>query len=134
MGVDPSTGASAVMILRIFSIYGLLLPVERMTGIGLDSVNRPDRNFLKVLYMTIMNVVGDLIAVFVFKSLAWVAIGSVVFTIFGIWIGIIFLDKEIGLEIRKIFSSGYYFYLRLYQTIRGMGKGSVLDYEQDQKN
>jgi len=122
------------MILRIFSIYGLLLPIERMTGIGLDSVNRPDRNFIKVLYMTIMNVVGDLIAVFVFKSLAGVAIGSVIFNIFGIWIGIIFLDKEIGLKIGKIFSSGYTFYARLYQTVRGMGKGAALDYEQDQNN
>ena len=134
LGIDPSTGASTVMILRIFSIYGLLLPIERMTGIGLDSVNRPDRNFIKVLYMTIMNVVGDLIAVFVFKSLAGVAIGSVIFNIFGIWIGIIFLDKEIGLKIGKIFSSGYTFYARLYQTVRGMGKGAALDYEQDQNN
>jgi hypothetical protein len=103
-----------------------------MTGIGLDSVNRPDLNFLKVLYMAIMNVVGDLIAVFVFKSLAGVAIGSVIFTIFGVWIGIIYLDKEIGLKIGKIFSSGYSFYGRLYQTMRGMRKGAALDYKQDQ--
>ena len=68
LGTDPATGASTVTIVRIFSIYGLLLPIERMTGIGLDSVNRPDRNFQKVLYMTIANVIGDLIAVFVFKS------------------------------------------------------------------
>jgi hypothetical protein len=79
-------------------------------------------------------VVGDLIAVFVLKSLAGVAFGDIIFSIFGILIGIIFLDKEIGLEVKKIFSSGYYFYVRLYQTISGMAKITVLDYEQDKKN
>ncbi len=133
LGTDHGTGASAVMIVRIFSIYGLLLPIERMTGIGLDSVNRPDRNFLKVLYMTITNVVGDLIAVFIFKSLAGVAIGSVIFTIFGVWIGIYFLDKEIGLETKKIFSSGLEFYQRMYQSFRSLGKHGVLGYENNQK-
>lgn len=127
LGVDPATGASTVMIVRIFSIYGLFLPIERMTGIGLDSVNRPDRNFLKVLYITITNVVGDLIAVFIFKSLAGVAIGSVIFNILGAWIGVLFLDKEIGLERRKIFSSGIDFYRMIYQSFRNLGKQRMLD-------
>ncbi len=125
--MGTATGYSAVMIVRIFSIYGLLLPIERMTGIGLDSVNRPDRNFLKVLYMTITNVIGDLVAVFVFKSLAGVAIGSVIFTMLGVWLGTLFLDKEIGLEHRKIFSSGIDFYRMIYHSFRNLGKQSMLD-------
>jgi O-antigen/teichoic acid export membrane protein len=134
LGIDPVTGASTAMIVRIFSLYGLLLPIERMTGIGLDSVNRPDRNFLKVLYMTITNVIGDLIAVFIFKSLEGVAIGSVIFTIFGVWIGTLFLDKEIGLEKKKIFSSGLDFYQKMYHSFRSIGKQGVLDYENNEKN
>jgi O-antigen/teichoic acid export membrane protein len=120
-GTDPATGASTVMIVRIFSIYGLLLPIERMTGIGLDSVNRPDLNFLKVLYMTIANVIGDLVAVFVFKSLAGVAIGSVLFTLLGVWIGSYFLDKQIGLERKIIFSSGIDFYRMIFHSFRTLG-------------
>ena len=127
MGTDPVTGYSAVIIVRIFSVYGLLLPIERMTGIGLDSVNRPDRNFLKVLCLTITNVIGDLIAVFVFKSLSGVAIGSVIFTILGVWLGTLFLDKEIGLEPRKIFSSGIDFYRMMYHSFRNLGKQRMLD-------
>lgn len=134
MGTDPATGANAATIVRIFSIYGLLLPIERMTGIGLDSVNRPDRNFVKVLYMTITNVIGDLIAVFVFKSLTGVAIGSVLFTILGVWIGILFLDKEIRLERNKIFSSGIDFYLGIFDSIRNMGRQWVIDFENNHKN
>jgi len=134
LGTHPGTGASAVMIVRIFSIYGLLLPIERMTGIGLDSVNRPDRNFQKVLYMTIANVIGDLIAVFIFKSLAGVAIGSVLFTILGVWIGFYFLNKEIGLDRKKIFSSGIDFYRMIYCSFKNLGKQRVLDIENNQKN
>jgi O-antigen/teichoic acid export membrane protein len=125
LGTDPATGASTVMIVRIFSIYGLLLPIERMTGIGLDSVNRPDRNFQKVLYMTIANVTGDLIAVFVFKSIAGVAIGSVLFTVLGVFIGSYFLDKQIGLDRKKIFSSGNDFYRMLWHSFRSLRKQSA---------
>ncbi|MCX6248518.1 MAG: hypothetical protein NTW10_12400 [Bacteroidetes bacterium] len=125
LGVDPATGASTVMIVRIFSVYGMLLPIERMTGIALDSVNRPDLNFQKVMYMTFANVIGDLIAVFVFKSLAGVAIGSVLFTMLGVWIGFYFLDRQIGLEQKRIFSSGIDFYRTVYQSFRKIGKQTV---------
>jgi len=134
VGTDPVTGANGATIVRIFSIYGLLLPIERMTGIGLDSVNRPDRNFQKVLIMTIANVIGDLIAVFVFKSLAGVAIGSVVFTILGVWIGLSYLDKEIGIERKRIFSSGIDFFRMILNSVKKIGKHRVLDFQSDQKD
>jgi hypothetical protein len=38
-----------VDIVRVFSVYGLLLPIDRMTGVGLDSINRPKINAIKVL-------------------------------------------------------------------------------------
>jgi hypothetical protein len=38
-------------ILRVFSIYGLLLPIDRMTGVGLDSINKPKINAIKVFIM-----------------------------------------------------------------------------------
>ncbi len=116
--------ADAVFIMRVFSIYGLLLPVERMTGIGLDSVNRPDRNFLKVLYMVIANVIGDLFAVFVLKSLVAVAIASVVFTILGVLVGYYFLDREISLNRGRIFSAGIDFYRMLFSRFRNQLSGT----------
>jgi hypothetical protein len=131
---DPVSGVSTVMIVRIFSIYGLLLPIERMTGIGLDSVNRPDRNFQKVMYMTVANVIGDLVAVFVFRSLTGVAIGSVLFTALGIGIGFYFMDREIGLVPKKIFSSGIDFYRMTWNSFRNLGKEKVLTLEGGQKN
>jgi O-antigen/teichoic acid export membrane protein len=118
LGVDPLTGFNTVTIMRIFSVYGLLLPIDRMTGVCLDSINKPDLNFLKVLFMVIVNIAGDLIAIFIFKSLNLVAVGSILFTIIGIVVGFYFLSKELKLEYRRIFSSGISFYRHLYQSVK----------------
>lgn len=118
LGTDPVTGANPVTIMRVFSIYGLLLPFDRMTGIGLDSINKPGKNLIKVAYMVVANVIGDLIAVFIFKSLLLVAIASIVFTLIGVWVGFYFLDKELHLKHRKVFSAGLEFYRNMYQKYK----------------
>lgn len=117
LGIDPATGASAVLIMRIFSIYGLLLPIDRMTGIGLDSINLPGRNFIKVLIMVVANVIGDLIAVFIFGSLELVAVGSILFTLIGLVTGYFFLNRELPLNPRYIFTSGFDFYSNMFKKI-----------------
>jgi len=117
LGTDPVTGFNAATIMRIFSIYGLLLPIDRMTGIGLDSINKPNINFLKVLYMVIANIIGDVIAIFVFKSLSLVAVASIFFTSIGIWVGYYYLDKEVSLNFKQIFSRGIEFYRNIYEKI-----------------
>ena len=104
-------GTNAATIVRIFSIYGLLLPIDRMTGIGLDSVNKPAVNALKVFYMLVANVIGDIIAIFVFKSLLLVAVGSIIFTLVGIYTGMYFLHRELTLDFKKIFTAGADFYI-----------------------
>jgi len=114
MGTDPVTGVNIINIVRIFSLYGLILPIDRMTGIGLDSINRPDMNFIKVLIMVAANVIGDLIAVFIFKSLPMVAVGSILFTAIGIWIGYRFLHKELHLNQRLVFTAGLDFYKNIF--------------------
>jgi O-antigen/teichoic acid export membrane protein len=122
LGTDPVTGASTADIVRIFSVYGLLLSIDRMTGAGLDSINKPDRNFQKVMYMAITNIIGDLIAVFIFKSLAMVAFASIVFTMLGIWVGYYFLDRQLSLEFRNIFTAGIDFYISMYHKFVKRGQ------------
>ncbi len=117
LGTDPITGFNAATIMRIFSIYGLLLPIDRMTGIGLDAINKPNINFLKVLYMVIANVIGDIIAIFIFKSLSLVAVASIFFTTIGIWVGFYYMDKELSLNYKHIFTKGMEFYKMLYVKI-----------------
>jgi len=115
--VDPVTGFNVVDIVRVFSIYGLLLPIDRMTGIGLDSINKPNINAIKVFIMVLANVIGDFIAIFVFKSLMLVAVASIVFTSIGIWMGMYFLNKELMLSYREIFTSGIKFYKVLFNKV-----------------
>ncbi len=118
LGTDPVTGFNATTIVRIFTIYGLLLPIDRMTGVGLDSVNRPNKNFIKVLYMVIINLIGDLIAIFIFKSLTLVAVATILFTSIGIWVGFYFLNKELKLEFFQIFKFGITFYQSLLDKFK----------------
>jgi O-antigen/teichoic acid export membrane protein len=114
---DPITGFKAADIVRVFSIYGLLLPIDRMTGIALDSINKPNINALKVLFMVIANITGDIIAVFLFKSLILVAVSSILFTMVGIWLGMYFLNKELYLQFSQIFSEGIRFYRSIFNKI-----------------
>ena len=51
-------------VFRIFCFYGLLIPLDRFTGVALDSINMPKQNFIKVIYMTLSNIIGDAIVVF----------------------------------------------------------------------
>jgi len=118
MGTNIIIGANPVVIMRIFSIYGVLLPIDRMTGVCLDSINKPDKNLIKVGYMVVANVIGDLVAVFVFKSLLLVAVGSILFTIIGVWVGFYFLDRELRLNYHLIISSGINFYQEILNKIR----------------
>lgn len=65
-------------VFRIFCFYGLLIPLDRFTGVTLDSINMPKQNFIKVIYMTLSNIIGDAIVVF---GLYYVILGVSVITL-----------------------------------------------------
>ncbi|BFP40360.1 hypothetical protein FGF1_12050 [Flavobacteriaceae bacterium GF1] len=101
------------LVFRVFTLYVMLLPIDRFTGVLLDSLNRPKYNLYKVIVMTLANIVFDLIAVFVFKSLVAVAVGTVLFTLIGIFLGFFFLRKELEIHFRHIFSESLLFFKNL---------------------
>ncbi len=124
IGTDPVTGFNTANIVRVFSIYGLLLPLDRMTGVGLDSINKPDKNLIKVIFMVLANVIGDIVAVYIFKSLIAVAVASVVFTLIGVLIGFRYLDREMHIDHKTIFLSGLEFYSTHYKKLKGILTGT----------
>lgn len=130
-------------IFRIFCFYGLLLPIDRLTGVALDSVNMPKQNFIKVIYMTLANIIGDGIMVFVLYYLVLfltgftllfsginnadtlikliasytnitilelVAVVTLIFSVIGILVGFNYLNKELDLKFRNIFTEGISFF------------------------
>lgn len=105
------------LIFRIFTFYTLLLPIDRFCGVALDSINRPKVNLHKVIVMTVANVVIDLIGVFVFQSLEVVAIGTIVFTILGIGIGMRELKRVLQIHPRYIWTEGLTFFKNLKNFI-----------------
>ncbi len=85
--------ADTTPIFRVFLLFGLLLPINRMTGICLDALQLPNKNFLKVLIMAIINIVADLLALYLTNNLVWVAFASVVNAMIGATLGWWMLDK-----------------------------------------
>ena len=120
------TSFNMITLVRIFSVYGVLLPIDRMTGIGLDSINKPNINALKVVFMLVTNVIGDLIAVFVFQSLELVAISTLGFTTVGILLGAYFMNKEFNFSFHEIFKSGNRFYLSLWKQLTSLNNSRKL--------
>jgi len=97
-------------VMYLFLFYGLLLPVDRFTGIALDSAELPNLNAIKVQIMLAMNIIGDVIAVFVFESLVMVAMVTIVFTIAGILLGWYFLISKFKVKPILVFQEGLRFY------------------------
>ncbi len=119
-------------ILMVFIIYSLLLPLDRFTGVALDSLNKPQKNFYKILWMVGANIIGDLIAVFglhyffpeweVTTILLFVAFATVFFSCVGLIVGYRFLKQEVDISFLNIFRYGFNLYkaygLRLKQIIK----------------
>lgn len=117
------TGINIVAIVKILSIYGVLLPIDRMTGIGLDSINKPNINAIKVFIMLVANVIGDLVSIYVFKSIEMVAVSTLVFTTVGILVGAYYLNKNFKVSLVEIFKSANHFYWNLWLKSKQFRRG-----------
>lgn len=106
------------LIFRVFTVYGLILPLDRISGVALDSINKPDANLWKVIFMASANIIGDLIAIYVFHSLFWVAMATILNTIVGLIMGYYYLGIHVQLSYGNFLSSGILFYKNLYQTFK----------------
>ena len=109
---------TCIILFRIFTIYGLLLPIDRFSGVALDSLDRPKKNFYKIIVMASINIMGDLIAIYVFKSIVGVAFTTILVTLAGMLIGVSFLNKEISVRFSPILPEGIIFYREFWQKIR----------------
>jgi O-antigen/teichoic acid export membrane protein len=97
----------ATPIFQIFLIYGLFLPFDRLTGIALDAIGKPKLNFYKVLIMAIVNILGDFIALYFFKSLELVALVTVFNVLAGIVAGYMLIKRNINIEILPLLKNGF---------------------------
>jgi O-antigen/teichoic acid export membrane protein len=96
-------------VFRVFCFYGLLLPIDRFTGVTLDCLNMPFYNLKKVLAMTLFNIAFDILVLHFTHDLKWVAFGTVLTTSLGIMLGVKYLKKSFHTTILTILKSGFYF-------------------------
>lgn len=87
---------ASIPILQVFSVYLLLLPLDRYLGILLDSVGKPHINTIKVFVMATLNVVGDWWVLSHQGSLTWVAAVTLFHTSVGIALGLYHLRHQLG--------------------------------------
>lgn len=92
-------------VFQVFIFYGLLLPLDRLSGISLDALQKPKLNFVKVLVMASVNIVGDLLAITFSGKLEWVAFASVLNAVTGAVFGLWLLNKIIKLTPSKLISN-----------------------------
>lgn len=105
--MDPAIGVTASTLFKIFILYGVLLPVDRFTGIALDALNKPHLNSAKIGIMLVANIIGDVLALWYFKSLLLVAIASIIFMLAGSLMGLYLLNKEVTLNYRFFIRFGW---------------------------
>ena len=118
---------AVVPVYQIFILYGLLLPLDRFTGVFLDSINKPKLNFYKVFFMAVANIIGDCIAVFVvphfypgvtmIAQLMMVAGATIIMTIIGMIIGFSYVKQEIPIQFSHIFTKGIEYYRKMILSI-----------------
>lgn len=104
-------------LFKLFCLYGLLLPLDRFSGVVLDSLNLPRLNFYKVAFMAVINLIGDLVAVFVFKSLIGVALTTIVMTLAGVVWGLWLLRRKLDLHLPLFFILGSRRVVTLYHEL-----------------
>ena len=97
-----------VWVFRVFMIFILFLPLDRLSGVLLDSIGSPKVNTFKVIIMTIVNVLGDLIVVYYFASLFMVALITIINIIMGILIALVALKTPLPFSYKNIFSFSYF--------------------------
>jgi O-antigen/teichoic acid export membrane protein len=99
--------ADASNILRIFAVFALLMPLDRYTGVTLDVLNLPVKNFLKVLLMLMVKIAGNFIVIFTIGEVWAVAISSIFTFASGVILGVLFLKKSLDFSMKRLLRRGY---------------------------
>jgi O-antigen/teichoic acid export membrane protein len=98
--------ADTGVIFRLFVIYGLFLPFDRFTGVVLDAMGYPRLNFYKVALMASVNIIGDVIVLYFFRSIEMVALVTIVNVLFGAIVGFYLVKKKLNITVLSIYSLG----------------------------
>lgn len=107
VGGLPYMNTNAAHITRIFLLFAFMFPIDRFLGISLDIIGRPALNMYKVIIMLLVNVVGDLLAIYLFNDVLAVAAVSIVTFLVGVTTGHLLLKQHLDYRFQDFFTVGY---------------------------
>lgn len=99
--------AESANILRIFAVFAILMPLDRYTGVTLDVLNKPVKNFQKVAFMLLVKVGGNLLVIYSIGQVWAVAVASIVTFATGVALGIYFLKSSLDFSVKGLIVKGY---------------------------
>lgn len=109
--------SEAATLLRIFSLYLVITPLDRFGGIALDVLNRPHLNFRKMMIMLLANIVGDLLAIYFAGGVTYVAIASISTFTLGTFISYYYLRDAVPFRFLALLVAGNKEIFRLFHKI-----------------
>ena len=75
--IGTEAGLLAANVLRLFFTFALLYPADRFSAITLDVIHKPHINFYKIIVMLVINLVTDVIGIYLFKNIYGVALATI---------------------------------------------------------
>ena len=94
-------------VFKIFILYIILIPFDRLNGMALDILNQPKYNLRKVILMVLVNILGDLIVLLNGGGITGVAYVSIATYFTGILAGFWYLRAFVHVSIIDIFKLGW---------------------------
>ncbi len=106
LGGGKYLGTDAANIFRIFIVISIIYPIDRFSGVTLDIINQPKRNFYKVILMLIINVIGNYIGILWLGNLYGVVLSSVISFSIGFLYSYTSLQEFLSFNIKGILNTG----------------------------
>ena len=100
---DTVAGGMAVVIFRLYLSFSLLAPPDRFMAVALDAIHKPQVNFYKLIVMLVINLVTDIVGVYILGNVY----GIVVVTIFPVIAAILISNHHLQKYSRFNFVSMY---------------------------
>ena len=119
--INESYHDHSLWVFYLFMFTAIMFPMDRFMGVALDAANLPRLNMLKIILMIVVNILGDLVVIFMGGPLWCIAGVSVITFSTGMIMGHIFLQQVDNITIRSVFSES----LQILQTLNKEGMNAL---------
>ncbi len=106
LGGEAYANTEAANLLRLFAVFMAFTSLDRYAGVALDVLDRPQVNMLKVVSMLVLNVIGDIIVLYLYEDLLLVAAVSILNFGIGTFLGYRYIRDVVPIRFLHWFALG----------------------------